>query len=284
MAAGCVTERGAARSLLCDGRGVPAAAVDEGLFMSRIVVIGGTGLIGSKVSKKLTARGHRAVVASSRSGVNTITGEGLTGVLEDADVVLDVSNSPSFAAADVMTFFTAATTNIAAEARKAGVGHYVALSVVGADRMIDSGYQRAKVMQEKLIVESGIPYSIVRATQFFEFVESIAEAAAIGDQVRLSSARIQPIAADDVATVVARTVVQAPLNTIVEVAGPEAFALDDLVRISFSRSGDPRTVIVDAEATYFGQKLTETMLLPKDDAVTTETRYDQWLTAAASGK
>jgi len=249
--------------------------------MSKIVVIGGTGLIGSKVVAKLTEHGHEAIPASPNSGVNTLTGEGLAEVLAGADTVLDVSNSPSFADDDVMAFFTTATTNIIDAAKAAGVGHYVALSVVGAELMVDSGYQRAKVAQEKLIKTSGIPYSIVHATQFFEFVKSIAGTATVGNEVRLSHALIQPIAAEDVATAVARTTAGAPLNGTIEVAGPVELGLDDLIRAGLAHAGDPRTVVTDPEATYFGQKLGERMLLPGADAVIFPTRFEEWLTTAA---
>lgn len=245
--------------------------------MHKIVVIGGTGLIGSKVIEKLTAHGHEAIAASPNSGVNTLTGEGLAEVLAGAQVVLDVSNSPSFADDDVMNFFTTATTNIIAAAKTAGVGHYAALSVVGSGRMVDSGYQRAKVAQENLIKDSDIPYSLIHATQFFEFVTSIAAAATVGDEVRLSHALIQPIAADDVATAVARTTAGAPLNGTIEVAGPVQFGLDDLIRTGLAFAGDPRTVVVDSEATYFGQKLDNQMLLPGDGAIIFDTRFEEWL-------
>jgi uncharacterized protein YbjT (DUF2867 family) len=245
--------------------------------MSRIVVIGGTGLIGSKVVKKLLEHGHDAVAASPNSGVDTITGDGLEHALQGASTVLDVSNSPSFADEDVMTFFTTATTNIVDAARKAGVGHYVALSVVGSDRMTDSGYMRAKVAQEKLIAASGIPYSIVHATQFFEFVTSIAASATVGDEVHLSHAQIRPMAAEDVATAVAKVTAHEPLNTVVEVAGPEQFGLDDLIRTGLAFRGDPRRVVADPDARYFGEHLTDDMLLPGPDATVFETRFEEWL-------
>lgn len=247
--------------------------------MSKIIVIGGTGLIGSKVVTKLTEHGHTAISASPNSGVNTLTGEGLADVLAGADTVLDVSNSPSFADDDVMNFFTTATTNTLAAAKAAGLTHYAALSVVGSERMIDSGYMRAKVAQEKLIKDSGIPYSLVHATQFFEFVTAIAGSATVGDEVRLSHALIQPIAADDVATAVARTTAGAPLNATIEVAGPEELGLDDLVRTGLAFRGDPRTVVAEPEATYFGEKLTERMLLPGPDATVFPTRFEDWLPA-----
>ncbi|MDR6969764.1 SDR family oxidoreductase [Leifsonia shinshuensis] len=245
--------------------------------MSHIVVIGGTGLIGSKVIRKLTEHGHEAIAASPNSGVDTITGEGLDGVLAGASTVLDVSNSPSFADDDVMAFFTTATTNIIAAAKKANVEHYVALSVVGSDRMTDSGYMRAKIAQEKLIRESGIPFSLVHATQFFEFVTSIAASATVGDEVHLSPALIRPMAAEDVATAVARVTAGEPLNGTREVAGPEEFGLDDLIRTGLAFRGDSRTVVADPDALYFGQRLTEDMLLPGPDATIFETRFEDWL-------
>jgi uncharacterized protein YbjT (DUF2867 family) len=247
--------------------------------MSRIVVIGGTGLIGSQVIERLTAHGHTAIAASPRSGVDTLTGAGLAEVLTGADTVLDVSNSPSFADDDVMHFFTTATRNIVEAARAAGVGHYVALSVVGAERMPDSGYQRAKVAQEALITGSGLPYSIVHATQFFEFVRSIADTATVGDEVRLPSALIQPLAAEDVATAVARVTAGAPLNGTIEIAGPEELGLDELVRRGLAAAGDPRTVVSDPEAPYFGQRLGERMLLPGEGATLFETTFAEWLAA-----
>ena len=245
--------------------------------MSKVIVIGGTGLIGSKVVEKLTAHGHEAIAASPNSGVNTLTGEGLAEVLAGADTVLDVSNSPSFADDDVMEFFTTATTNIVRAAKDAGIGHYVALSVVGTERMTDSGYMRAKVAQENLIKNSGIPYSLVHATQFFEFVTSIAASATVGDEVHLSHALIQPMAGDDVATAVARTTAGSPLNSTVEVAGPEQFGLDDLVRTGLAFRGDSRTVVADPEALYFGDRLSESMLVPGADATVFDTRFEEWL-------
>ncbi|WP_022901308.1 SDR family oxidoreductase [Humibacter albus] len=245
--------------------------------MSRIVIIGGTGLIGSKVVRRLNAHGHDAVAASPNSGVNTLTGEGLAEALRGASTVLDVSNSPSFADDDVMAFFTTATENIVVAAKDAGVAHYVALSVVGAQRMTDSGYMRAKVAQERLIASSGIPYSIVHATQFFEFVKSIADTATTGDEVRLPHAQIRPMAADDVATAVARFTAHEPTGSVVEIAGPEQFGLDDLVRTGLEFRGDARTVVADADATYFGEKLTEDLLLPGPGAIIFDTRFGDWL-------
>ena len=248
----------------------------------KIVVIGGTGLIGSKVVSKLSEHGHQAIAASPNSGVNTLTGEGLTEVLVGADVVIDVSNSPSFADDAVMDFFTTSTTNLLAAERVAGVTHHVALSVVGTDRLPSSGYFRAKVAQDNLIKESGLPYSIVHATQFFEFVKSIAQAATEGNTVRLSHALIQPIAAEDVATTVARTAVRTPLNGTVEIAGPVELGLDDLVRNALAIRGDSREVIADARAPYFGAILEERTLVPGPDATIFETTFEQWSATQAT--
>ncbi|MFF5232300.1 SDR family oxidoreductase [Dactylosporangium sp. NPDC000521] len=243
----------------------------------KIVVIGGTGLIGSKLVAKLREHGHEAVPASPDTGVNTLTGEGLAEVLEGADVVVDVSNSPSFADDAVMDFFHTSTTNLLDAEAEAGVGHHVALSVVGTERLAASGYFRAKIAQEKLIKDSGRPYSIVHATQFFEFVGSIAQEATHGDTVRLSGARIQPMAADDVAAAVGRVTVGAPLNATIEVAGPEQFGLDELIRKGLAFRGDSRTVVTDPQARYFGALLDKDTLLPGADALLAATRFEEWL-------
>jgi uncharacterized protein YbjT (DUF2867 family) len=243
----------------------------------RIVVIGGSGLIGSKVVARLGEHGHEAIAASPKSGVNTLTGEGLAEVLSGAQVVVDVSNSPSFEAKAALDFFTTSTGNLLAAVKTAGMGHHVALSVVGTERLSESGYFRAKLAQEKLIKESGIPYSIVHATQFFEFVKSIADSATDGDTVRLSSALIQPIAADAVAGTVARTAVGEPVNGTIEIAGPEQFGLDELIRKGLSFRGDPREVVSDPEAPYFGARLEERVLLPGADAIILDPRFDDWL-------
>ena len=245
----------------------------------KIVVIGGTGLVGSKVVAKLTEHGHEAVAASPGSGVNTLTGEGLAEVLVGAQVVVDVSNSPSFADDAVMQFFTTSTGNLLAAEKAAGVGHHVAVSVVGTRGLPDSGYLRAKVAQENLIEQSGLPYSLVHATQFYEFVKSIADSATEGGVVRLSPALIQPIAADDVATTVARTAVGTPLDGTLEIAGPTRFGLDELVRIGLAHAGDPREVVADPSAPYFGAVLSELSLIPGPDATIFETTFDDWLKA-----
>jgi uncharacterized protein YbjT (DUF2867 family) len=248
----------------------------------KIVVIGGTGLIGSKVVTKLGEQGYKTVAASPASGVNTLTGEGLAEVLEGAEVVVDVSNSPSFEDAAVMEFFKTSTRNLLSYEAAAGVGHHVALSVVGSDRLPDSGYLRAKIAQEKLIKESSIPYSIVRATQFFEFLKSIADSATEGNTVRLPSVGFQPLAADDVASVVSKVAIGSPLNGIVEVAGPEQFRFDEFIRRGLNARKDPREVIADPHARYFGTELSEHSLVPGDDALLGETRFEDWLIRSTS--
>lgn len=245
--------------------------------MSKIVVIGGTGLIGSKLVTKLTAHGHEAVPASPNSGVNTLTGEGLADVLVGAQVVVDVSNSPSFEEKVVLDFFSTSTTNLLAAATAAGVDHYVALSVVGTQKLPESPYFRAKIAQENLIKGSGVPYSIVHATQFFEFVKGIADSGTVDGTVHLSPALIQPIAADDVATAVARTAVGAPINGTTEVAGPEEFGLDELIRLGLQLRGDSRPVVADPQAPYFGATLDTRTLLPGDGAQIFPTRFEEWI-------
>jgi uncharacterized protein YbjT (DUF2867 family) len=243
----------------------------------KIIVIGGTGLIGSKLVTKLNEHGHEAVAASPASGVDTLTGEGLAEVLEGADVVIDVSNSPSFEDKAVMEFFTTSTRNLLDNEMVAGVKHHVALSVVGTERLNDSGYFRAKQAQEELIRSSGVPYTIVHATQFFEFIKSIAAAATDGDQVRLAPVLIQPMAADDVAKAVGKIAVGAPINGVVEVAGPEQFRLDELIQRGLSARQDPRKVVPDPDARYFGALLGERTLVPGDGARRGEIRFQQWL-------
>lgn len=248
----------------------------------KIIIIGGTGLIGSKLVSKLRERGHDAVPASPDTGVNTISGEGLSDALAGADVVIDVSNSPSFEDSAVLKFFETSTRNLLAAEAAAGVRHHVALSVVGNERMRDSGYQRAKGAQEKLIRESAIPYSIVHATQFFEFLKSITDAATINNAVRLPPVLFQPMAADDVAEAVARISVGQPVNGVVEVGGPEPFRMDELVRAALTAKGDPREVITDPTARYFGALLSERTLLPGDDAQLGDTTFDEWRRQAAA--
>ncbi|MFJ2950843.1 SDR family oxidoreductase [Streptomyces sp. NPDC087226] len=243
----------------------------------KVVVIGGTGLIGSKLVEKLKAHGHEAVPAAPNTGVNTLTGEGLAEVLQGAVVVVDVSNSPSFADDAVMEFFRTSTSNLLKAESEAGVTHHVALSVVGTERLQKSGYFRAKQVQEELIKDSGIPYSIVHATQFFEFVKGIADLSTEGDTVRLAPVRFQPMYSDDVAAAVGRTAVGAPVNGVVEVAGPEAFRLDEFIRDALAAKNDPRTVVTDPEAPYSGAPVEETTLLPGPGAQLAETTFSDWL-------
>ncbi|MCQ4207674.1 SDR family oxidoreductase [Streptomyces longispororuber] len=243
----------------------------------KVVVIGGTGLIGSKLVGKLNEHGHEAVPAAPNTGVNTLTGEGLAEVLQGAQVVVDVSNSPSFADDDVMEFFRTSTTNLLKAEADAGVTHHVALSVVGTERLQGSGYFRAKQAQEELIKASGIPYSIVHATQFFEFMKGIAAEATDGDTVRLAPVKIRPVYSDDVAATVGRTAVGTPVKGVVEVTGPETFQLDELIRKGLAAKNDPRTVVTDPHATYFGVELEETTLLPGPDAHVGDTRFADWI-------
>jgi len=245
----------------------------------KIVVIGGTGLIGSKVVAKLAEQGHDAVGVSSRTGVDTISGEGVAAALTGAQVVVDVTNSPSFADDHVLEFFTTSTRNLLAAEREQGVGHHVALSVVGADGVADSGYMRAKVAQEMLIAESGVPYTIVRATQFYEFVEAIAGSATDGDTVRLPHAAMQPIAAEDVATGVTRAAVAEPVNGAVQIAGPEKIAMDDFVRTGLAAKNDSRKVIADPAAPYFGAVIDDHSIVPAGPATLFETTFADWLSA-----
>jgi uncharacterized protein YbjT (DUF2867 family) len=248
----------------------------------KIVVIGGTGLIGSKVVTKLRGQGHDAVAASPASGVNSVTGEGLPEALQDAQVVIDVSNAPDWEDDAVMHFFTTSTRNILAAEAAAGMGHHVALSVVGTERLQESGYFRAKLAQEKLIQASAIPYSIVHATQFFEFMDGIADSATDGNTVALPPALIQPMASDDVASEVARVAAGPPLNGIVEIAGPEVFRLDELIRGRLTTRNDPRKVIADPDARYYGIAPSERTLLPGEDARLGEIRLDDWLQKATA--
>ena len=247
----------------------------------RIVIIGGSGLIGSKLVARLREQGHEAVPASPDSGVNTLTGEGLAEAMKGANVVVDVSNSPSFEDQAVLKFFQTSTGNLLAAEATAGVGHHVALSVVGSDRAPDSGYLRAKVAQEKLIAGSGIPYTIVRSTQFFEFVKRIADEATQGNTVRIAPVLFQPIAADDVAKAVARVAVSAPVNGMVEIAGPQQFRFDEFIRLGLSARQDPRVVIADPHAHYFGTELGERSLVPIGDARLGEIRFEDWLGKSA---
>ena len=247
----------------------------------KIVVIGGTGLIGSKLVNKLHEQGLEAVAAAPNTGVNTLTGEGLAGALKGASVVVDVSNSPSWDDAAVLKFFETSTRNLLNGEVTAGLKHHVALSVVGTDRLAESGYFRAKITQEKLIKESPIPYSIVHATQFFEFLKGLADISMVSGKVRLPSVLFQPMSADDVASGVARIAVGQPVNGIVEIAGPEQFRVDELVRRRLASLKDPREVIADSNARYGGAKVSEKTLLPGNNARLGETTFEMWLSESA---
>jgi uncharacterized protein YbjT (DUF2867 family) len=247
----------------------------------KIVVIGGSGLIGSKLVDKLRQDGHDPLAASLDSGVDIITGEGVAEALEGAQVVVDVANAPAWDDAAVLDFFQTSSRNLLSAEAAAGVGHHVTLSVVGADRLLESGYLRAKVAQEKMVKAGPIPYTIVRATQFFEFIGRIADSGADGDTIRLSPALVQPEAADDVVATLADVAVGAPLNDTVELAGPEAFRLDELARRVLNASDDPRRVTADVHARYFGAELDDRSLTPGDDARIAPTRFEDWLSQSA---
>lgn len=248
----------------------------------KIVVIGGTGLIGSKLVAKLGEHGHEAVAASPKSGVNTLTGEGLAEVLVGASVVVDVSNSPSFEEAAVLKFFQTSTRNLLAAETAAGVGHHVALSVVGTERPPGNAYFRAKIAQEQLIEESSIPFSIVHATQFFEFVRRMADEATDGNTVRMPPVLFQPMAGEDVARAVGRVAVGPPLNGMVEVAGPEQFRMDEFFRDALALWDDPREVVTDPHAPYFGAEVLERSLVPDDGATLGQIRYRDWAARTAA--
>lgn len=246
----------------------------------KIVVIGGTGLIGSKVVKNLRQQGHDVIAASPSTGVNAVTGEGLADALAGAQVVVDVSNSPSFEDGPVMEFFENSTRNLLAAEKAAGVEHHVALSVVGTERLQASGYFRAKLVQEDMIKASSVPYTIIRATQFFEFAGAIAYGGTEGNTVRLTSALVQPMVSDDVAGFVAMFAQEQPYNGIVEIGGPEKISLSEFVGRFLTASGDPRKVIVDDKAKYFGLELDDHSLNPEDDARLGETTFGEWLRRA----
>ncbi|MGH2980084.1 MAG: SDR family oxidoreductase [Solirubrobacterales bacterium] len=248
----------------------------------KIVVIGGSGLIGSRLVTKLDEHGHKTVAASPDSGVNTLTGEGLAETLESASVVVDVSNSPSFDDAAVLEFFETSTRNILAAEAAAGVGHHVALSVVGTERLSESGYFRAKIAQERLIRDSSMPYTILRATQFFGFIGRIADSSAEGDTVRLAPVLVQPEAADDVAAALADIATSPPLNDTVELAGPEPFRLDELARRVLSANNDPRRVTADVHARYFGAELDDHSLTPGDNPRIAPTHFEDWLSQSTA--
>jgi len=248
----------------------------------KIVVIGGSGLIGSKLVNKLREAGHEAVAASPNSGVDTITGQGLAEALKGASVVVDVTNSPSWEDTAVMTFFETSTRNLLSYGAAAGVKHHVALSVVATERLLASGFFRAKMAQENLIKASSNPYTVIRATQFFEFVKGIADFSTEGNKVRLPTALIQPMAADDVASAVGRIATGAPVNGIVEIGGPEKFRLDELVRQYLAANKDPREVVADPKARYYGVDISERTLLPDDGARLSETRFETWRTQSSA--
>ncbi|MBF6990128.1 SDR family oxidoreductase [Cupriavidus sp. IK-TO18] len=242
----------------------------------KIVVIGGTGLIGKKVVARLVAQGHEVVAASPATGVNALTGEGLAQALSGAQVVVDVANSPSFEDRAVLEFFETSGRNLAAAEKAASVAHHVALSVVGTDKLEQSGYFRAKIAQEALIRKAGIPFTIVRSTQFLEFLGGIVQSAGQGDTITLTSALIQPIASDDVAHAVADAALAAPLNGIAEIAGPERFRMSDLVQRYLQAIGDTRRVVADPAARYFGAELKEDTLVPEGDARLGRIRFEDW--------
>src|SRR5436309_4175455 len=247
----------------------------------KIVDLGGTGLIGSKVVNLLRSRGHEVVAASPSHGINSITGEGLTEALTGAQVVVDVTNSPSFEDKAVLEFFETSTHNVLAAEAKTGVGHHVALSVVGSERLPASGYLRAKVAQEKLIKASAIPYTIVRATQFFEFIGRIADEATSGQTVHLPSVLFQPIFSDDLAANLAKIAVAKPLNGTTELAGPDALPFDEVVRQYLAAHHDPRTVVADEQARYFGTILEKRSLVPGDNALLGSCHFADWLSRTA---
>ena len=245
----------------------------------KIVVIGGTGLIGSKLVKKLREQKQEVVAASPASGVNSLTGEGLADALKGASAAVDVTNSPSWEDAAVLKFFETSTRNLLKYEVAAGVGHHVALSVVGTDRLLERGFFRAKYAQENLIKASAIPYSIVRATQFFEFVEKIADLSTEGNKVLLPPALIQPMAADDVASALGGIAMSSPVNGTVEIGGPQQFRLDELIRRDLAARKDPREVVSDPHARYYGIAVSERTLVPNDNARLSKTRFEDWLQA-----
>lgn len=249
--------------------------------MLKIVVLGGTGLVGSSVVQNAQRAGSDVVAASPSTGVDTVTGEGLAEAFDGADVVVDVTNSPSFEDAAVLEFFERSTNHIADEATSAGVEHLVVLSIVGCDRLPDSGYMRAKAVQEQVVKNSSTPYSIVHATQFFEFVTGIADEATEGGTVRLPPVLFQPIAAKDVAATVSEVAAAAPVLGTIEIGGPDRFRFDELVRETLEAREDPRTVVADPDACYYGTKLAERSLVPDDDARLGPTHYVDWLLETA---
>ena len=247
----------------------------------KIVIIGGTGLIGSKTVERLRLRGHEVIAASPNTGVNTITGEGLAEALEGVEVVIDLANSPSFEDKAVMDFFETSGRNLLAAERIAGVRHHIALSIVGTERLQESGYFRAKLTQEKLIKASGIPYTIVHSTQFMEFLSGIAQSGTVGDAVHLSPAYVQPIASDDVADAVTDVALAPPVNGTIEIAGPERSRLSDLVARYLKATGDARTVVPDTEARYFGARLEDGSLVSDDKPRLGKITFEQWFPTSA---
>lgn len=247
----------------------------------KVLVVGGTGLIGSQVVRMLSEQGHEAVSASPSSGVNTLTGEGVAEAVKGADVVVDVSNSPSWSDEDVLNFFTTSTRNLLEAEQAAGVKNHVALSIVGADRAAQSGYMRGKIAQEKVLAESGSPYTTVRATQFFEFVGGIADSLTEADTVRAPHGAFQPIAAADVATAVTRAALGEPVNGVINIAGPERQGMDDFIRDRFAATGDPRRVVTDPAARYYGAVLDEKSIVPieGEEATIYPTKFSDWLTS-----
>ena len=248
----------------------------------KIVVIGGTGLIGSKTVERLRKKGHDVLAAAPSSGVNTITGEGLAEALAGAQVVVDLANSPSFEAKAALEFFETAGRNLFAAEAAAGVGHHVALSVVGTEHLLESGYFRAKLAQEGLIKNSGIPYTNVRSTQFFEFTAAIADSGTVGQTVQVSPAQYQPIASDDVADAMADAALGAPVNGTIEIAGPEPWPLDKLARVFLNAKGDRREVIADVHARYYGTELNDRSLTPGDHPRLGSIRFEDWLSRTSA--
>jgi uncharacterized protein YbjT (DUF2867 family) len=242
----------------------------------KIVVIGGTGLIGTKVVAQLRRKEHQVIAASPNTGINTITGEGLAEAMTDADVVIDLANSPSFEEKAVMEFFQTAGKNLLAAEIKAGVKHHVALSIVGVDLMQNLPYMRAKKVQEDLIRQSGVPYTIVRSTQFLEFLKGIADQATEGNEVHVSDVQFQPIASDDVASFVAKYALGAPVNGKVEIAGPERFEMHEIVALYLQYANDPRTVVPNGRPEYFGGQITHTDLVPAGQAELGATKFEKW--------
>ncbi len=243
----------------------------------KIVVVGGTGLIGSQLIKKLQEKGHEATAVSRKNGVNILTGEGLAQAFKGAAVVVDVSNSPSFEDQAVLEFFQTSTRNLLRCEQTSGVTHHIALSVVGTDQLQESGYFRAKLLQENLIKTSGIPYTIVRATQFFEFIKQIAESSLVGDTLHVPEAFIQPIASEDVAESLAQTALQKPKNGILDIAGPKRFQFSEIAQKYLNSNNDPRKIISDTEASYFGTKIQANTLVPQGDAWLGSSTFESWL-------